>query len=84
MKVSIRSCVLCRTKAEQGSLIRIVLSKAGEVKVRASSYAEGRGAYLCNKCTKDEPINIMRALRRALKYNVPDTILNEIQQVKTE
>ena len=84
MKVSIRSCVLCHTKKEQGSLIRIVLSKAGEARVVNGSYAEGRGAYLCCGCVKAEPIKILRALRRALKYNVPDTILNEIQQVVIE
>ena len=42
-----RTCIACRSKLEKGSLIRFVLSPAGEVLVDYRSKLPGRGAYTC-------------------------------------
>ena len=42
-----RTCIGCKTKRDQGELLRLVCSTTGEVVVDPNGRAPGRGAYVC-------------------------------------
>ena len=82
--VPVRSCAVCRTRAPQQTLIRVVRAPDGTIRVdRGAHRAAGRGAYVCHaeRCLQKAP----RALGRALKVTVPAEFATELQQaVKNE
>lgn len=77
--VPVRSCAVCRTRAPQQTLLRVVRAPDGTVSVdRGPCRAPGRGAYLCRaeRCLRKAP----RALGRALKIVVSEELLAELQR----
>jgi predicted RNA-binding protein YlxR (DUF448 family) len=46
-----RTCIACRETQQKRSLIRIVRTPEGQVKVDPTGKANGRGAYLCQQQT---------------------------------
>ncbi|MHB0939105.1 MAG: YlxR family protein [Armatimonadota bacterium] len=75
----VRSCAVCRTRAPQSTLIRVVRAADGTIRVDRSAHrAAGRGAYLCHaeRCLQKAP----RALGRALKVTVPAEFEHELRE----
>ncbi|MGB9619039.1 MAG: RNase P modulator RnpM, partial [Armatimonadota bacterium] len=46
-KTPIRTCVSCRTSSDKKSLMRIVRTSEGDVRIDPTGKVAGRGAYLC-------------------------------------
>lgn len=79
----VRSCAVCRTRAPQHTLIRVVRAPDGTIRVDCGAHrAAGRGAYICHaeRCLQ----KAARALGRALKVSVPAEFANELQQAVTK
>lgn len=72
-------CISCHTMVEKRDLIRVVKSPDGEFSLDFTGKANGRGAYICNnpeciaKCIKT------RALNRAFKENIDDSVYEKIK-----
>ena len=47
-KIVQRMCMGCNNKKDKKDLIRIVLSKNGEITIDKTGKLEGRGAYICD------------------------------------
>jgi uncharacterized protein len=83
-KVPIRSCVGCREPSGKKTLIRIVRTANGDVRVDPSGKMPGRGAYLCGKkdCLKQAIKH--KKLGRALRCEIPASIATELETLVVE
>lgn len=73
-----RTCIVCRTKKPKNHLIRIVLSKNGEINVEKTPKLDGRGAYICNGTECVEKLIKTRALNRTFKKNFSEQEYNNL------
>ena len=77
-KVSMRMCVVCREMKDKRSLLRVVRTPEGEVKIDPKGKMSGRGAYVCAdpkcraKCAKTKFLN------KLFGVPVPDGIYAEL------
>ncbi|HEX6489258.1 MAG TPA: YlxR family protein [Candidatus Dormibacteraeota bacterium] len=62
-----RTCVGCRTTAEQAELTRYVRLRSGEIVADPERREPGRGAYLHRRQECEEAARKRRSLERALK-----------------
>ena len=62
----VRTCIICRERADKRSLTRLVRRETGVV-VDATGKMDGRGAYLCEKRTCWEQAANTNRLADALK-----------------
>jgi predicted RNA-binding protein YlxR (DUF448 family) len=74
----VRTCVGCREEAGKRALIRLVRGPDGAVRADATGRAPGRGAYLHADAACLEAARRRRALERALKAEVPDTLWTDL------
>jgi uncharacterized protein len=74
----VRTCVGCREEAGKRGLIRLVRDPDGAVRRDATGRAPGRGAYLHPDPACFETARRRRALQRALKAEVPDSLWEEL------
>lgn len=58
-KIPMRTCIGCGTSKPKKELIRIVLTREGEILVDKTGRANGRGAYIC-----DDPACLQKAIKR--------------------
>ena len=78
-KVPMRQCLGCREMKPKKDLIRAVKSPEGDVTLDFTGKKPGRGAYICpsaeclNKAIKS------KALNRAFKQQIPDSITGELE-----
>ena len=83
-KYPLRMCVSCRQMLPKSDLLRIVKSKDGTINLDQTGKLDGRGAYICKlepcvqKCLKT------RAVNRAFKVQVPQTVYDNIQCVMSD
>jgi predicted RNA-binding protein YlxR (DUF448 family) len=77
----VRTCVGCREEGTKTSLVRLVRGADGTVHLDPPGRAPGRGAYLhlTERCI--DQARRRKALERALKAKVPDTL--QPTQVRT-
>lgn len=78
-KIPQRKCVVCEEMFPKKSLLRIVRSPEGDVKLDLSGKASGRGAYLCQKLSCFEQAKQKGSLERALKAKVDDAIYEQLE-----
>ena len=80
-RTPIRSCVSCRMATGKASLIRVVRTPSGEVRLDPTGKAAGRGAYVCG--TKEcLALAIKRnKLGRALRCEMPERVVTELQNL---
>ncbi len=83
-KVPIRSCVSCRVHSEKKSLIRIVRSPDGQVRMDPTGKAPGRGAYLCGAKECIAQAIKKNKLGRALRCEVPESLKTELIRLTSE
>ena len=76
-----RQCIACREKSSKKDFIRIVKSPGNEISLDEKGKKPGRGAYLC---LNEECLNRIiktRALSRAFKMQIPETVYEEITNI---
>jgi hypothetical protein len=80
-KTPIRTCVSCRTSSDKRSLVRIVRTSEGEVRVDPTGKVPGRGAYLCG--AKECVALAIKAnkLGRALRCEIPERFRTELENL---
>ena len=76
----IRMCVACREGKDKNSLIRIVKTKDGEIKVDSTGKMNGRGAYVCRNKACFEKLRKQRSLNRAFKAEVPEEVITTLEE----
>lgn len=78
-KAPIRTCVGCRESSDKKSLLRIVRTTDGEVRLDPSGKLPGRGAYLCGKKDCLKLAIKHKKLGRALRCDIPARIAVELE-----
>ena len=80
-KVPIRTCIACRETSEKRTLVRIVRTPTGEVRLDSSGKMAGRGAYLCDRKECLTQAIKHKKLDRALKCEIPSSVLRELENI---
>lgn len=76
-----RTCIVCKTKQDKNTLIRIVRNTEGNFVLDKTGKVNGRGAYICNnrtcieKCAKTHALN--RAFKQEITPSVYDTLIRQ-------
>ena len=78
MKIPLRKCVVTQTLLPKKDLIRVVLTPEGEVVVDESGRVNGRGAYLQKDLEVIKKAQSNKALDRALKTKISDTVFEDL------
>lgn len=80
-KIVQRMCIGCNNKKDKRELIRIVLSKSGEITIDKTGKLEGRGAYICDnvECL-DKAIKTKR-LEKSFNTKIEEDIYNKLRGV---
>jgi predicted RNA-binding protein YlxR (DUF448 family) len=80
----VRTCVGCREEGTKSSLVRLVRGADGTVHLDPPGRAPGRGAYLhlTERCI--DQARRRKALERALKARVPDTLWKDLVPPPTD
>jgi len=73
-----RMCVACRKRSDRHRLLRIVKPKEGDVRIDLKGNIEGRGAYVCKEHKCLDIAQKKRALNRALRCEIEDSLFNQL------
>ena len=73
-----RTCVACHQTLEKKSLIRIVKTPDGEIKLDFTGKLNGRGAYICNNAECLKTLKKKNLLSKAFKMNVPEEVYDQL------
>ncbi|MBN2909366.1 YlxR family protein [Polycladomyces sp. WAk] len=79
-KVPMRKCVACQEMMPKKELIRVVRTPEQEILIDPTGKKSGRGAYLCGKEECFRLAKKKKALDRALKVQVDDSIYDRLQE----
>ncbi len=82
MKTPIRTCVVCKKKAEKSILLRINY-KDNILSVDKKGNKPGRGAYVCNNISCIEKLT-MKSLNRAMKDNIDNKYNYIIENLRND
>ena len=77
-KIPMRRCTGCGEMKEKKSLIRIVRTPEGEIKLDRKGKMNGRGAYLGDDPACLRLAQKKRSLQRSLNTAIPDEIFDEL------
>jgi predicted RNA-binding protein YlxR (DUF448 family) len=77
-RAPVRTCVGCREEGTKSSLVRLVRAADGTVHLDPPGLASGRGAYLHLNERCIEQARRRKALERALKARVPESLWAEL------
>ncbi|MEA3374180.1 MAG: DUF448 domain-containing protein [Campylobacterota bacterium] len=70
-----RMCIVCRTRAEQHTLIRLQC----EEKMLRPFSGNGRSFYLCKACVEDKKLD--RALARQCKSGATQQLMSQLKEI---
>ena len=73
-----RMCVGCREMKEKRSLIRVVKTPEGEIKIDSSGKMSGRGAYVCKDVQCLQKAIRSKGLEKSLKVSINDDIKDQL------
>jgi predicted RNA-binding protein YlxR (DUF448 family) len=73
-----RMCVGCREMKEKRSLIRVVKTPEGEIKIDSSGKMSGRGAYVCKDVQCLQKAIKSKGLEKSLKVSINDDIKDQL------
>ncbi len=73
-----RTCIVCRKKSQKENFIKIVKNKANEVLIEKQQKLDGRGAYICRNEECVTKAIKSKALNRAFKTEIPESIYEEL------
>lgn len=77
-KSPLRMCIVCKNMIDKRNLMRVVKNKDGNIHIDLSGKANGRGAYVCGNDECMAKLVKTRALNRAFKFNVDQSVYDEI------
>lgn len=80
-KIPERQCVGCQEQKPKRSMVRVVLTPAGEILIDPTGKKAGRGAYICRSRGCFEAAKKRRALDRGLKTSVAAEVYDELLRV---
>lgn len=75
-----RMCVACREMKDKASMMRIVRTKDGEIKLDPSGKVGGRGAYICDSPDCIKKLTRSRYLGKIFQTAVPDEVYDGIEE----
>lgn len=78
--IPMRTCVICRKKADKRSLSRVVLTEAG-LQVDRTGKLTGRGAYLCADPSCWDKAMRTTVLDKALRTTLTDNDRKRLHEV---
>ena len=73
-KIVQRMCMGCNTKKDKRDLIRIVMSKEGNVSIDKTGKLSGRGAYICDSIDCLEKLIKTKRLERVFETKIDEEI----------
>lgn len=77
----IRTCIGCRCKFPQDTLIRFVCRKGKSLELQELIKLPGRGAYVCrSKSCIQEAFKVPKRLNALLRVQLPKSVINEFKQ----
>ena len=79
-KIPMRKCTGCGEMKEKKSLIRIVRTPGGDIKLDRTGKINGRGAYLCDDLSCLQKARKKRSLQRSLSTDIPPEIFDELEK----
>lgn len=87
-KMPTRMCVSCREMKIKKELIRIVISKDGDISLDPSGKKPGRGAYICRnrKCLENavKGHRLDRGLKAQADQSIVTQLLKEMEGIPVE
>ena len=83
-KIVQRMCIGCNEKKDKKELIRIVLSKNGEISIDKTGKMEGRGAYICDNIECLEKAIKSKRLERSFDRIIEEHIYDKLRGVIIE
>ena len=83
-KTPMRMCLGCGEMMPKLSLIRIVKTPEGEIKIDARGKMNGRGAYICKNAECLKKAHKAKRLERAFKTQISDEIYLTLEKDLTD
>lgn len=80
-KIVQRMCIGCNEKKDKRELIRVVLSKTGEITIDKTGKQEGRGAYICDNSSCLEKAIKSKRLEKSFERKIDEEIYNNLRGV---
>ena len=80
-KIVQRMCIGCNEKKDKRKLIRVVLSKTGEITIDKTGKQEGRGAYICDNSSCLEKAIKSKRLEKSFERKIDEEIYNNLRGV---
>ncbi|WP_168122213.1 YlxR family protein [Paenibacillus sp. HB172176] len=78
-KLPLRKCVACQEMKPKKELIRVVRTPSEEIQIDLTGKKAGRGAYLCGNVSCFKLAKKSKALDRALKQSVSESIYDSLE-----
>lgn len=79
-KIPMRQCTGCGEMKEKKSLIRVLKTEDGAIRLDATGKKNGRGAYLCFSSDCLERAIRTKGLERSLKCPVPQEVYEQLRE----
>lgn len=80
-KIVQRMCMGCNTKKDKRNLIRIVMSKDGNITIDKSGKLSGRGAYICDNLDCLNKIIKTKRLEKIFNTKIDEEIYKNLRGV---
>jgi uncharacterized protein len=80
MAAPVRQCVICRTRGEKRTLLRIVRTLSGDAAFDPKQTLQGRGAYVCRKTECIRAARESDSPGRALGTRIPESAYLEMAE----
>ena len=80
-KIVQRMCMGCNSKKDKRELIRIVMSKDGNIEVDKTGKLQGRGAYICDNIECLEKLIKTKRLERVFETAIDEEIYENLRGV---
>lgn len=77
-KVPMRKCIITNEQFPKNELIRIVLTPENTIEIDETGRKNGRGAYVCKNKEVIEKAMKTKALDRAFKTKIEDSVYEEL------
>ena len=77
-KIPIRKCTGCNNSFPKPSLIRVIKTPEGEIKVDRTGRMNGRGAYICDSSECFEKARRSKGIERSLGVPIPEEIYDSL------
>ncbi|MCQ2537868.1 MAG: YlxR family protein [Lachnospiraceae bacterium] len=77
-KIPMRKCTGCNGVFPKNSLIRVIRTPEGEIKIDKTGRQNGRGAYLCDSTACFEKARKSKGIEKSLQTAIPSEIYDSL------